>query len=63
MSSRIENPLWDAVRPLAEGRGGSCADDPFFNLLDAKWRKVASHTPVRWRMIHDVVTVYERIAR
>lgn len=45
---------------LGEGRGGGCASRAFFARLGSAWHEVACHTPVRWHMLHDQVTVFER---
>lgn len=40
--------------------GSSCASTSFFTLLEAGWRLSEEHVPVRYEMLHDVVTVWER---
>lgn len=45
---------------IGEAAGGCTADARFFEMLDADWHEVASHTPIQWSGIHDEIVVYER---
>lgn len=51
----------DRIIYIGEGPGGCCGDDALFELLDSRWREVATHRPVQWSGIHDYVVVYDRL--
>lgn len=45
---------------IGESEGGCTGDEDLHELLAKGWAEVASHVPVQWNGIHDVVTVYDR---
>lgn len=53
----------DRAVVIGEGEGGCTGDDALFAELRRRWTEVASHTPVQWFGLHDVVTVYDRSAQ
>lgn len=52
----------DRIVYVGESWGGCCGDDRLFELLERDWAEVASHRPVQFYGIHDLVTVYDRAA-
>lgn len=50
----------DRVIHIGEGEGGCTGDERLFEALAKDWTEIASHVPVQWDGIHDVVTVYTR---
>jgi hypothetical protein len=54
----------DMLIYVGESEGGCCADDAFFELLDAEWEE-AGRSPhhVTWWAIHCGMTAYRRIPR
>jgi hypothetical protein len=53
----------DLLVYIGEGRGGRCADDGFFELLNRRWTRVGSSPHhVAWSRTHCTMTAYRRTA-
>lgn len=50
------------VAYVGEGSGGCCADDAFFELLEAEMTEIESHSIPQFPGIHDYLTIWERKA-
>jgi hypothetical protein len=51
----------DLLVYVGQDRGGHCADDGFFDLLDQKWTRIDTSTAhVGWRHTHSAMTAYRR---
>lgn len=45
---------------IGEPQGGCTGDDDLHAELESSWEELASHTPVQWDGLHDVITVFGR---
>lgn len=50
----------DVFAYIGEGPGGCCADDAFFDALEAEWCEVSRIDIPRWAGVHDALFIYER---
>lgn len=51
----------DLLVYIGEGRGGRCADQDFFRLLDREWTLIGtSRHHITWRFAHSTMTAYRR---
>ena len=62
----LANYQGDTLIYVGEARGGCCADDSFFDLLDEQWEWVSEDDPpilTSWSGMHDVLRTFKRKQR
>lgn len=61
-SECLQHYAGERIVYVGEPEGGYCADEAFWQRIQADWRMVACHPILRWVGINDGIMVFERKA-